>query len=391
MSVLVFNAGSTSLKFGLFNDEATDSLVSGEIEWKDGNRQQANFRLRRVGEPAAHSQVDVVEDEAAAVCAINALAKDHQISCVGHRVVHGGVSSGIAALIDDSVKATIVALSDAAPLHNPPALAAILASEEALPGVPQVAVFDTGFFATLPERAHVFPLPYEWYEKWGVRRFAFHGISNAYCAARAAEMLDRDLSELRVVTCHLGGGCSVTAVRGGVPVASTMGMTPLAGIMMGTRSGSIDPGILSHLRRCGLTHEDIDHALVHRSGLLGVSGVSADIAAIEVAAENGNARAQLAFEIFADSVRAAIGASAVSMGGIDALVFTDRIGEGSRALREAACEGLECLGLHLDAERNRVCHPDADLTKPNQPAKILVIHTREELMIAREARRLAGV
>jgi acetate kinase len=294
--------------------------------------------------------------------------------------------------IDDNVKATITAFDGVAPLHNPPALQAILASEAALPGVPQVAVFDTGFFAALPERAYLFPLPYEWYEKWGIRRFGFHGISNAYCASRAAEMLGRGLSELRIVTCHLGGGCSVTAVRGGVPVATTMGMTPLAGIMMGSRSGSIDPGILIHLqRRCGLTVKDIDEALTYRSGLLGLSGVSADMAAIEAAAAEGNIRARLAFEIFADSVRSAIGASVVSMGGIDALVFTDRIGEGSAALRSAACEGLECVGLRLDAERNALCRPDADVAAPDSPAKLLVIHTLEELMIAREARRVAGI
>lgn len=392
MSILVFNSGSTSLKFGLFDSEATDTLVSGAIDWADGDRRQAKFTLRCGGNQPAQSTVDVVEDRAAATYAIQSLLQDHDINVVGHRVVHGGTNSGSAARINEGVKATIAALADFAPLHNPPALQAIQASEAALPGVPQVAVFDTGFFAALPERARLFPLPYDWYEKWGVRRFGFHGISNAYCASRAAEMLGRALHELRIVTCHLGGGCSVTAVRGGVPVATTMGMTPQAGIMMGTRSGSIDPGILGHLmHRCGLTADDIDEALNYRSGLLGVSGISPDIAAIEAAADKGNNRARLAFEIFADSVRSAIGASVVSMGGIDALVFTDRIGEGSRALRVAACEGLECVGLRLDAERNADCQPDAEVTEPNSPAKILVIHTMEELMIAREARRVADI
>jgi acetate kinase len=391
VSILVFNAGSTSLKFGLFDSDATETLVSGAIEWVDGDRRRAKFALRCGHQQPAQSTVDVIEEQAAATYAIRALLEEHNISIVGHRVVHGGSNSGSAAHIDDGVKATLASLAEVAPLHNPPALQAILASEAALPGVPQVAVFDTGFFSALPERAYLFPLPYEWYEKWGVRRFGFHGISNAYCARRAAEMLGRELSELRIVTCHLGGGCSVTAVRGGVPVATTMGMTPLAGIMMGTRSGSIDPGILIHLmRRCGLTVEEIDEALNYRSGLLGLSGVAPDMAAIEAAACEGNVRARLAFEIFADSVRSAVGASAVSMGGVDALVFTDRIGEGSAALRAAACEGLECIGLRLDAERNAACQPDADLQATNSPGKILVIHTREELMIAREARRVAG-
>ena len=392
MSILVFNAGSSSLKFGLFDSKALTTLGSGVIDWADGNRRRAKFTLRCGHQQQTQSTVDVVDDRAAATRAIRALIEEHNINVVGHRVVHGGANSQSAARIDDNVKATITAFAEVAPLHNPPALQAIQASEVALPGVPQVAVFDTGFFAALPERAYLLPLPYEWYEKWGVRRFGFHGISNAYCAGRAAEMLGRGLSELRIVTCHLGGGCSVTAVRGGVPVATTMGMTPLAGIMMGSRSGSIDPGILIHLqRRCGLTVEEIDEALTYHSGLLGLSGVSPDLATIEAAAGRGNLRARMAFDIFADSVRSAIGASVVSMGGTDALVFTDRIGEGSAALRAAACEGLECVGLRLDAERNAVCRPDADVAAPDSPAKLLVIHTREELMIAREARRVAGI
>jgi acetate kinase len=390
MSILVFNAGSTSLKFGLFDADATETLVSGVIDWAEGDRSRAKFTLHRAQQQQAQSTVDVSEDGAAATCAISALREEHNIHVVGHRVVHGGATSQ-SARIDDQVKSTIAAYAEIAPLHNPPALQAIQASEAALPGVAQVAVFDTGFFAALPERAYLFPLPYEWYEKWGVRRFGFHGISNAYCASRAAEMLRRELADLRIVTCHLGGGCSVTAVRGGVPVNTTMGMTPLAGIMMGARSGSIDPGILIHLqRRCGLTVEDIDDALHYRSGLLGISGVAPDMAAIEAAAAKGNTRARLAFEVFADSVRSAIGAAAVSMGGVDVLVFTDRIGEGSAALRAAACVGLECLGVRLDAERNAASRPDADVATPDSPARILVIHTLEELMIAREARRVAG-
>jgi acetate kinase len=405
MSILVFNAGSTSLKFGLFDSEALETLVSGAIDWANGDRRRAKLTLRSI--PASHNRdgcgrlcgqqqtretVDVADDRAAAICAIRTVLAEHNIDVVGHRVVHGGANFQSAVRIDDDVKATIAAFAEVAPLHNPPTLQAILACEAALPGVPQVAVFDTAFFAALPERAYLFPLPYEWYEKWGVRRFGFHGISNAYCAGRAVEMLGGGLSELRLVTCHLGGGCSVTAVRGGAPVATTMGMTPLAGIMMGTRPGSIDPGILIHLqRRCGLTAEEIDEALHCRSGLLGLSGVSPDMAAIEAAAGEGNMRARMAFEIFADSVRSAIGAAAVSMGGIDALVFTDRIGEGSAALRAAACEGLQCLGLRLDAERNAACRPDDNVAAPDSPGKILVIHTLEELMIAREARRVAGI
>ena len=222
MTILVFNAGSSSLKFGLFGSEALETLVSGVIDWADGNRHQAKFTLRFGHRQQTQSTVDVGDDQAAATCAIRALIEEHNISIVGHRVVHGGANFQSATRIDDSVKATITAFAEVAPLHNPPALQAIQASEAALPGVPQVAVFDTGFFAALPERAYLLPLPYEWYEKWGVRRFGFHGISNAYCAGRAAEMLGRGLSELRIVTCHLGGGCSVTAVRGAGSIESRM-------------------------------------------------------------------------------------------------------------------------------------------------------------------------
>jgi acetate kinase len=388
MSILVINAGSTSLKFGLFDADAREALLSGSIDWPGGDRHRAKLAVRRRNEQESRSVVDVPDDRTATLCAIQALGADHGVNAVGHRVVHGGTEFQGAARIDERVKATIDRLGELAPLHNPPALAAIKTAETAMPGLPQVAVFDTAFFARLPARAYVFPLPHEWYEQWGIRRFGFHGISNTYCAARAAELLGRSPSELRIVTCHLGGGCSATAVRNGLPVATTMGFTPLAGLMMGTRSGSVDPGILIHLqRRHGLTVDELDHALNYRSGLLGASGVSADMAKIEAAANQGDQRAQLAFDIFADNVRSIIGAMTVTLGGIDALVFTDRIGEGSRTLRAAACDGLDCIGVRLDPQRNADCRPDTDVAAPASTARILVIHTREELMIAREVRR----
>jgi acetate kinase len=280
-------------------------------------------------------------------------------------------------------------LSELAPLHNPPALAAINAVEKALPGVPQAAVFDTTFYTSLAPKAYIYPLPYEWYSNWGVRRFGFHGISHAYCANRAAELLRRDLRDLRIVSCHLGGGCSATAIKGGAAIATTLGFTTLDGLMMGTRSGAVDPGILTYLqRRQGLTVEQIDDALMNKSGLLGVSGVSLDLARIESAAAQGNERARLAFDMFADQVRSAIASLAVKMGGIDALIFTDRIGENSPALRAAACDGLECLGARLDPIRNAANRPDSDVATDTSHARILVVHTQEELMIARETGRL---
>ena len=397
MSILVFNAGSTSLKFGLFTDPACALLMSGALDWAGGDRHRALLTLRTAEETATASRtVDVPQDPAAVRCAIQALADAHadgaqtlaEIQVVGHRVVHGGAEFPQSVLIDDAVKQSIARWSELAPLHNPPAMTAISAAEAALPHARQVAVFDTAFFANLPPRAHVYPLPYAWCSEWGVRRFGFHGISHQYCAARAAEILRRDPAGLRIINCHLGGGCSAAAIHGNLPVASTMGFTPLDGLMMATRPGSVDPGILSHVaRRHGLTADDLDAALNHGSGLLGVSGVSSDFSAVERAAGEGNCRAGLAMEMFADRVRSAVGALAVSMGGVDVLAFTDRVGEGSPTLRAMACQGLECLGLRLDPPRNAANRPDSDIASADSPARILVIHTREELMIAREAQK----
>ena len=402
MSILVFNAGSTSLKFGLFSDPACAPLASGSLDWAGGDRHRALLTLRAAEETATLSRtVDVPEDRAAVSCALQALSGQlgaaalpggaqalAAIDIVGLRVVHGGAEFPDSVLIDGAVKQRIARWSELAPLHNPPALTAISAAEAALPHARQVAVFDTAFFAHLPPRAHVYPLPYAWYAKWGVRRFGFHGISHKYCAARAAEILGRDPAGLRIINCHLGGGCSAAAIHGSVAVATTMGFTPLDGLMMATRPGTLDPGILPHIaRRHGLTADDLDAALNHDSGLWGVSGVSSDFSAIQLAAEQGNGRARLAVEMFADRVRAAVGALAVSMGGVDVLGFTDRVGENSPAFRAMACQGLECLGLQLDPLRNAANRPDSDLSPPDARGRIVVIHTQEELMIAREAQR----
>ncbi len=389
MSILVINAGSTSLKFGLFDAKARETLATGSLDWADGDRDHARLTLRPRDGEEARSVVAVPDDRAAAVCALEWAARWGKVERIGHRVVHGGSEFGSSVRVDERVKAAIERLVEVAPLHNPPALAAIRAAEAVLPRVPQVAVFDTAFFARLPPRAFLYALPYEWYAQWGVRRIGFHGISNAYCARRAAELLGGNAAERRLVTCHLGGGCSATAVRGGEAVATTMGFSPLEGLLMGSRCGSVDPGLLIHLqRRCGLTLEEIDHALNHRSGLLGISGVSSDLARIEQAAGQGHERARLAFEVLADRVRSAIGGLAVTMGGLDALIFTDRMGEGSPALRAAVCDGLQCLGVRLAPQANLACRPDADIAAADAPARVLVIHTREELMIARETARV---
>jgi len=371
VSILAVNAGSASLKFGLFDDAASRELAGGLVDFHTeglDHRGALDSLLDRVGEKG----------------------RADAIRAVGHRVVHGGTAFRESVQIDERVEKTLAELSVWAPLHNPPALRGIEASREKLPGVPQVAVFDTAFYSDLPPRAYVYPLPYEWYEKWGVRRFGFHGISHAYCAGRAAELLGGGArQDLRIVVCHLGQGCSATAVRDGRAVATTMGFTPMEGLMMGSRSGSVDPGVLLHVLRRGLGVEELDQTLNRRSGLLGVSGVSSDFRKVEAAAREGNGRARLALEIYADRVRAAVGALAATLGGLHALVFTAGVGENSASLRTWVCEGLEFLGLQLDRERNQTCQPDADIATEDSPTRILVIHTREELMIAREARRLA--
>jgi acetate kinase len=397
MSILVFNAGSTSLKFGLFDDQGRGTLLSGEIDWADGNRGTARMKLREPAGEECRQRVSVPDDQAAANCAIQAtqawLAAHNStatpIRVVGHRVVHGGAEFRESALVSPEVIAGIRRLAELAPLHNPPALRTIEMVQQLLPQLPQVVVFDTTLYANLPPRAHVYPLPYAWYEQWGIRKFGFHGISHAYCARRAAELLGRDLAELRIVSCHLGGGCSATVFQNGEPAATTLGFSPLDGLMMGTRPGAIDPGIIVYLQReHGVTLEEIDRALNYSSGLLGVSGLAPDLAVIEAAAAQGNPRATLAFTMFADRVRSAIGALAVTVGGLDVLLFTDRAGVGSPALRAAVCEGLQCLGVHLDPARNEHCVPDSEIAARESSARILVINTREELMIAREAKRV---
>ncbi len=400
MSILVFNAGSSSLKFSWFHTASCDALASGWIDW-GGHSRSAELILRRPFHADVRQPLDFSDSRNPVGMAVRALMESNvasepsgSVSVIGHRIVHGGTEFRDSVRLDASVKATIAQLAALAPLHNPPALDAINAAESILPGVPQVAVFDTSFFSGLPIQAHVYPLPYEWYTDWGIRRFGFHGISHAYCAGRAAELLsDNQVSDnqenLRLVVCHLGNGCSATAIRSGDSVATTMGFTPMEGLMMGTRSGSVDSGILLHVqRRHGLTVEQLERVLNGECGLLGVSGISSDFRQVEAAALGGNERAQLAMGLFADRVRAAIGALAVTLGGVDALVFTAGVGENSASLRETVCNGLECLDLCLDLEQNRKAQPDTDIATRDSRGRILVIRTREDLMIAREASRL---
>jgi acetate kinase len=395
VQILVVNAGSSSMKFGLYDFESLQPVARGLLDWV-GKTHLATITISPTDGGRIERQVEVPDYRHGAVEALRLLGQNDltdedlsSIRVVGHRLIHGGEEIREPVRIDDAMKAHILSFSKLAPLHIPAVVQAIEACEEALEGVPQTGLFDTAFFGPIPPEAYIYPVPYAWYQEWGIRRFGFHGTSHAYCTERATQILNGNPRKLRLVICHLGQGASATAVRGGQAVDNTMGYTPLEGFMMGTRSGSVDPGILIHVQReYGLSAAELDDILNKKSGLLGVSGLTSDFRELEAAAIGGHERARLALDVFAYRVRALIGALTVSLGGLDALVFTGGIGENAAAMRADVCRGLECLGVHLDAEKNRTGKADCDVATSDSAVRVLLIHTREEFMIAREARRL---
>jgi acetate kinase len=387
MKILVLNAGSSTLKFSLIDSDGERVLASGVADW---SAEPAHLTVRRSGQTESDRALSIRRHADAVQPVLAELERDSgEITAVGHRVVHGGERYTASVVITPEVRRAIGELGELAPLHNPASLEGIETAMAALPNVPHVAVFDTAFHATIPEHARLYPLPYAWYAEWGLRRYGFHGLSHAYCVRRTADMLKRSAAGLRLVTCHLGNGCSIAAVRDGKCVDTSMGYTPMEGLMMGTRSGSVDPGLLLHvLRHKGLTVEQLDHVLNEESGLLGVSGISSDMREVLAAARTGHARAQLAVDIFAHRARRTIGAMAATLGDVDALVFTAGIGENAPEVRAQICTGLGFLGLELDASANAECEADADVATSFSKGRILVIETREDLMIVRETVRL---
>jgi acetate kinase len=395
MNILLLNAGSSSLKATLMKAGDGSVIAQGMGDWAgsgaryeyvpaDGKKRSEDVpwkghaaAVRRFVADLMHAEPIVLHDASG-------------LAAVGHRVVHGGQFTS-SVRITPEIRSRINALADLAPLHNPPSLETLAAAEAELPNVPHVAVFDTAFHATIPPEAHTYPVPSGWTRDWGIRRYGFHGLSHAYCAGRAAEMLGRPMEDLRLVVCHLGHGCSASAVRGGRCVDTTMGFTPLEGLMMATRSGSIDPSIVLHVQQHhGLTADQVETALNRESGLLGVSGISADMRQLLAAAKDGHEQARLALGVYAHRVRQAVGALAVTMGGVDALVFTAGVGEHAVAIRESVCAGLDCLGLELDPDANTACRPDADVARRASPGRILVISTREDVTMLREVVRVLG-
>jgi acetate kinase len=391
--ILVCNAGSSSLKFSFFDAEDEVLLAEGGIDWlrkptrlvfRQADRPEIREELKL--EKHADAVVRILEDlQAGSSAALDSL---EDLRAVGHRVVHGGDRYSSAVLITAEVKRTIEELTELAPLHNPASLDGITAVEQALPKVPQVAAFDTAFHATLSEAARTYPVPKKWTREWGIRRYGFHGLSHSYCTGQAAKMIGRP--GLRLVIAHLGNGASVSAVCDGICVDTSMGFTPLEGLMMATRSGTVDPGILIYLlRHKGLDVNALDHALNYESGLLGISGTSSDLRQL-LSELPHNPDAKLAVDVYVHRIVQTIGAMAATLGGIDALVFTAGVGERAVEIRKRVCEKLKYLGLELDRTANETCQPDADIGTPSSRVRILVIATREDLTIMRETRRLVA-
>jgi acetate kinase len=399
MKILVLNSGSSSQKACLYEigetlpDHPPVPLWEGKIEWSGDTAAVAVKNSQGVTlkeEVPVSSREQVIRHllRTARHGKARAIASASEVDAVGHRVVHGGPHFEDSVLITHEVRVAIDGVSAFAPLHIRAELEGMKIAENLLGAVPQVAVFDTGFHRQIQLSAAVYPGPYEWFES-GIRRYGFHGINHQYCAERAAQMLGADVRALKIVSCHLGNGCSVTAIHEGRSIDTTMGFTPVEGLMMGTRSGSVDPGILTYLMRQGhLDAQGIDKILNQESGLLGVSGLSSDMRDILSGIQQGHKRAKLAFDIYVHRLRAAIGGMAAVLGGMDVLVFTAGVGENSAEVRAAACRGLEFLGLRLDNQANARPSLDQDLSAPDSRVRVLVIRAEEDWAIAKECWKL---
>jgi len=403
MKILVLNSGSSSQKACLFDlaaplpDDPPQPLWEGKLEWRDD---RATLEARTASGAVAKENVERGERSAATSHLLNELASGKtrvleslsEIDVVGHRIVNGGRAYNRPTVITPDVKSAIEKMAVFAPLHNRLELDGIALIETLFEkcrgAVPQVAVFDTSFHSGLSEAAAIYPGPYEWAEQ-GIRKFGFHGINHQYCAGRAGQILGRNLADLKLITCHLGNGCSLAAIRGGKSIDTTMGFTPLDGLMMGTRSGSVDPGILTYLvREKKLDGKALDELLNSKSGLLGISGISADMREIIAAMKSGNQRAQLAFDIFGHRLRAGVGSMLAALNGADAIVFTGGIGENSPDVRANACNRFSFLKLTLDSTKNFAKPVDTDIASPESAVRILVIRAQEDWAVARECWKL---
>ena len=395
MKVLVINCGSSSLKYQLIDMDGEKVLCKGLCErigmessmiTHEANGTKATTPAIFPTHTEAFAEVVKKMTTGAGKC-INDVS---EIDAIGHRVVHGGEKFKSSCLITDEVINTLRELSPLAPLHNPAGILGIEAARKVFGNIPMVAVFDTAFHSTMPPKAYMYAIPYEYYEKYGVRRYGFHGTSHRYVSKTAAEYLGKKPEELKIVTCHMGNGSSIAAVDGGKVLDTTMGMTPLSGLIMGTRSGDMDPSIPGFIENAtGMTPAEFDAVMNKKSGFLGISGVSSDKRDLDAAAESGNERAKLANDMLIYQVKKYIGGYAAAMGGLDCLVFCGGIGENDEGVRAGVCRDMEFLGIQIDEEKNNTRGQDIlDLTVPGAKVKVLVICTNEELMIARDTKEI---
>ena len=399
MNVLVINAGSSSLKYQLLNPASGELLAKGLCE-RIGIDGRFTYKPQLPGkETVKEAEIPMPTHNEAIQAVLNALVDEKngvigsmkEIDAVGHRVVHGGEKFAKSVVITDEVMQAIEECNPLAPLHNPANIIGIKACQELMPGVPMVAVFDTAFHQTMPPVAYTYAIPYEYYEKDKVRRYGFHGTSHKYVSQRAADMLGKPIEQLKLISCHLGNGSSVTAIDGGKSIDTSMGFTPLAGVPMGTRAGDLDAGILEYLMgKHGYDMKEMLTILNKKSGVQGVSGVSSDFRDLEEAFEKGNERAGLAVDMFNYGVKKLIGAYAAAMGGVDAIIFTAGVGENSASQRMDIASGLEFMGVKMDEDANKVRGEERVISAPDSKVTVLLIPTNEELMIAMDTAALVG-
>ena len=391
MKVLVINCGSSSLKYQVLDMTNEELICKGLVErigmegsvishTKSGMDKFVLEAPMKDHKDAIGHVIDALKDEE------HGVVKDmSEIGAVGHRVVHAGEKFAHSVLITDDVIKALEECVELAPLHNPPNLLGIAACQELMPDTPMVGVFDTAFHQTMPTQSYIYAIPYEYYEKYGIRRYGFHGTSHQYVSERAAEMLNVNIEDLKIITCHLGNGASVSAIKRGKCIDTSMGLTPLEGLVMGTRSGDIDPAIVTYIREKENLEQGVANEILNKkSGMLGISGVSSDFRDIEAAAEEGNERAMLALKVFAQRVKFYIGGYIAEMNGVDAIVFTAGVGENDMGMRDIICNEMGNLGIKLDLVKNKVRGKEMVISAEDSKVKVLLIPTNEELMIARD-------
>ena len=394
MKILVLNCGSSSLKYQLINMETEEVLASGKYE-RIGEDEafithKVNGQKIEIKHPAkTHEEAvdftlkQLINPEYKVIDSLD------EISAIGHRLVHGGEKINKSVIITDEVVEVLKECIDLAPLHNPAGIIGIEACKKVMPGKPMVGVFDTAFHQTMPKERYIYPIPYEYYKKYGIRKYGFHGTSHMYVSQRLAEIVGKDISELKIVTCHLGQGSSICAVEGGKSVDTSMGLTPLAGIPMVTRSGDLDPSVVTFLmKKEGWTAEEAENMLNKKSGVQGISGLAPDFREIEAASYGDNERAAIAIEKFKYEIASYIAKYAVAMNGVDYIVFTGGVGENQINIRRGICEKLEFMGVKIDVEANNVRGEEKEISAPDSKVKVYLVPTNEELMIAKETARL---